>query len=128
MASKKASVAESPRSEKNRGRAPKAAITSQARLVMMKAWRRLKPCHPDCVVRIIDTPANSVTAAAVVKTCQSALPTAASTTAGIIMATAMMHSRTPRMKTMGRKSIMGVARGSPTRGAGGRSDKRQGSS
>jgi hypothetical protein len=106
MDSKKASVTLSSSSEKASGRAPKAAITSQARLVMMKAWRREKPDQPERVVSIKDTPTNSVIAAATAKTCQLGLATAASKIAGNTMANARIDSRIPMTKATGRKSIM----------------------
>ena len=106
MDSKKASVTLSSSSEKAKGKAPKTAITSQARLVMTKAWRSEKLVQPERAVRIIETPTKSDVPAEAVKTCQSGWPTSASTTAGIAMATASTHSRIPRMKTTGRNSIM----------------------
>ena len=51
-------------------------MTSQARLVITKAWRRLNPIQPERVVKIIrETPMNRAMAAAAAKTCQSAWPT-----------------------------------------------------
>ena len=106
MASKNASVKSRLRPAKLNGRAPKRAITTQAMVVMTKAWRRLKPLQPDRVVRIKETPTNSVTDADAMKTCQSGCPEAMSTKAGKTMATAKIHSRMPLIKSTGLKSIM----------------------
>src|SRR3546814_11446837 len=54
----------------------------------------------------METPTNSVTPAATRNTCQSGCPTAMSTMAGMTIAMASTDSRMPRMKTMGRSSVM----------------------
>jgi hypothetical protein len=106
IASKKASAKLRPSSEKANGRAPKSATTAQAEVVIRKAWRMLKPRQPERVVKTMETPTKSVTAAEAVKTCQSGWPTDASAIAGITMATASTASRMPRTKKIGRKSNM----------------------
>jgi hypothetical protein len=109
--SKKLSTKLSSSSEKRNGKAPKVAITSQARLVMRKAWRMERPRRPVCVVSTKDTPMNSVTAAALRKTTQSRCPIAASTMAGMVMATARIEINTPLTKRTGRSSIMRTRHG-----------------
>ncbi len=104
--SKKLSTKLSSNSEKRNGRAPKVAITSQARLVMRKAWRMVRPPRLVCVVSTMETPVKRVTAAAVRNTTQSRCPSAASTMAGMVIASARIDSRTPLTKRTGFSSVM----------------------
>src|SRR3546814_527932 len=104
--SKRASTGSSLSSENWNGSAPKTTMTSHARLVSRNAWRTEKRLRLARVVSIMETPTNSVTPAATRNTCQSGCPTAMSTMAGMTIAMASTDSRMPRMKTMGRSSVM----------------------
>ena len=69
--SKNASVIDRSSSENTSGSAPNRAIVAHAPVVITNAWRMLKLPQPVRVVRIIDTPTNTVTAAEATNTAQS---------------------------------------------------------
>jgi len=104
IASKKASEKLRLSPAKAKGKAAKTVMPSQLAVVRTKASRMPIFMSLPRVVRINDTPMNSVRPLEAAKTCQSRWPVAASTSAGNIIATASVDSNTPRMKRMGRKS------------------------